>query len=78
MSEEKTLIIDGVPHIHTLEVAKRLGITPQRVRELIGLERVSAVYLNGYYVPEPEVKGLKNRKPGRPATKAAAKKAAKK
>ena len=69
MSKGNTLIIDGVPHIHTLDAAERLGVTPQRIREFISEERVNAIYLNGYYIPEEELKALRKRKPGRPATK---------
>jgi hypothetical protein len=76
MSNGKPILIDGIPHIHTLEAAKRLGLTPQRIREFISEARVNAVYLNGYYIPVAELKMLKKRKPGRPTgtTKKMAKK----
>ena len=68
--------INGQVHINTTAAAKRLRVTPKRVLEFIAQERIEAVYLNGYYIPETELKKLQERKPGRPAgaTKARKKK----
>jgi hypothetical protein len=58
--------INGQTHINTVEAAKRLRVTPKRVLEFIAQGRVEAVYLNGYFIPEDELKKLRARKPGRP------------
>ena len=58
--------INGQSHIHTTDAADLLQVTPKRVLEFIAQERIEAVYLNGYYIPETELKKLQQRKPGRP------------
>jgi hypothetical protein len=60
--------INGTIHIDTAEAAKRLKVTRKRVLEFITQERLEAVYLNGYYIPESELAKVKDRKPGRPAS----------
>lgn len=69
--------INGQAHIHTTDAAELLQLTPKRVLEFVAQGRIEAVYLNGYYIPEAELKKLEQRKPGRPAgsTKKSAKKA---
>jgi hypothetical protein len=66
--------INGQLHINTEEAAKRLGVTSKRVLEFIAQERIEAVYLNGYFIPETELKKVQKRKPGRPAKKTQASK----
>lgn len=66
--------INGQVHIHTTVAAKRLRVTSKRVLEFIAQDRIDAVYLNGYYIPEAELKKLQERKPGRPAGTTKAKK----
>lgn len=68
--------INGVTHIHTAVAAKRLGISSKRVLDYIAKETIDAVYLNGYYMPEAELRKLRQRRPGRPkgSTKAKGKK----
>jgi hypothetical protein len=61
--------INGQVHIDTAEAARRLKVTPKRVLEFIAQERLYAVYMNGYYIPESELAKVKSRKPGRPAKK---------
>jgi len=58
--------IKGKVHVNTAEAAKRLKITPKRILEFIAQERIDAVYLHGYYIPEAELQKLSLRKPGRP------------
>jgi hypothetical protein len=58
--------INGQVHLDTAEAAKRLGVTAKRVLEFIAQERIEAVYLNGYYIPETELKKVQERRPGRP------------
>ena len=62
--------INGQIHIHTADAAELLHVTPKRVLEFIAQERIEAVYLNGYYIPEDELKKLRQRKSGRPPSKA--------
>jgi hypothetical protein len=59
--------LNGQIHIDTAEAARRLKVTPKRVLEFIAQDRLNAVYLNGYYIPESDLKKLKSRKPGRPS-----------
>lgn len=51
----------------TKEVAKRLGISVQRVQELIKKGRLPAEKpARDYFVKESDLRLVKNRKPGRP------------
>ena len=65
--------INGQVHIDTEEAAQRLNVTPKRILEFIRQERLEALYLNGYYIPEAELEKLKDRKPGRPGGASATK-----
>lgn len=64
MSEK--IEINGQVHIDTTEAARRLKVTRKRVLEFIAQERLNALYLNGYYIPETALAEVKQRKPGRP------------
>ena len=54
------------------EAAKRLGVTPGRIRQLIVEGRIVARYLNPRMamIDEKQLAKLANRKVGRPTTKA--------
>lgn len=58
--------INGRTHLNTAEAAKRLRVQPKRVLDFIADERIEAVYLHGYYIPEDELLKVKKRKRGRP------------
>lgn len=58
--------INGEVHIHTTAAAKRLRVTPKRVLDFVAQDRIEAVYLNGYYIPESELKKFQRKRPGRP------------
>ena len=45
----------------TADAAELLNVTPKRGLEFIAPERIEAVYLNGYYIPETELKKLRQR-----------------
>lgn len=64
MSEK--IEINGQVHIDTTEAARRLRVTRKRILEFIAQERLDALYLNGYYIPETALANVKQRKPGRP------------
>ena len=53
--------------IGTAEVAKRLGVSQDRVRALIKAERLPATKLGrDYFIAPKDLALVKNRKPGRP------------
>ena len=53
--------------IGTAEVAKRLGVSQDRVRALIKAERLPATKLGrDYFIDPKDLSLVKNRKPGRP------------
>lgn len=53
--------------ITTTEAAKRLGVTPDRVRKMIDAKRLKATKLGNVWVIDPkDLEAVKDRKVGRP------------
>ena len=53
--------------ISTAEAAKRLGVTPDRVRKMIEAKRLKAMKLGNVWVIDPkDLEAVKDRKVGRP------------
>lgn len=53
--------------ITTTEAAKRLGVTPDRVRKMIDAKRLKATKLGNIWVIDPkDLEAVKDRKVGRP------------
>jgi len=53
--------------ITTTEAAKRLGVTPDRVRKMIEAKRLKATKLGNVWVIDPkDLDAVKDRKVGRP------------
>ena len=60
-------------YISTTDAAGRLGITRQRVLQLIEAGRLPAqLFANVYMIRTEDLKLVEDRQPGRPATKAKA------
>jgi len=65
--------------ISSKDAAERLKISVRRVQELIKKERLPAKMIGGVYlIEERDLALVKNRKPGRPRTRTATKRRAKK
>jgi excisionase family DNA binding protein len=61
--------------LSTSEAAKKLGITPARVQQLIWAKKLPAQQVGrGYVINEADLKLVEDRKPGRPPTQASKKK----
>jgi excisionase family DNA binding protein len=53
--------------ISTAEAARRLGVTPNRIRALIDAKRLKATKLGNVWVINPkDLEAVTKRKPGRP------------
>jgi len=53
--------------ISTTEAAKRLGVTPDRVRKMIEAKRLKATKLGSVWLIDPkDLEAVKDRKVGRP------------
>ncbi len=66
-------------YISTTEAAGRLGISRQRVLQLINDGRLPAAkFANVYMIREADLRLVDDRQPGRPSTKKASKKGGKK
>lgn len=62
--------MDKARWIGTAEAAKRLRVSPQRVRVLIATERLPAELIGGNWIIRvSDLKKVKNRRPGRPKKK---------